>query len=84
MLSQDVVGRGYGKNRKDTFHIREGTVYGNEKCKECGKEISTKAVSCPGCGAISKKKTGCFTWLVVDFFIIVMISVFKTSDYDVV
>ena len=53
-----------------------------KKCKECGKEISTKAVSCPGCGAISKKKTGCFTWLVAGFFIIVMISVFKNYDYD--
>ena len=26
------------------------------KCPECGKEISDKAVSCPNCGAVVKKK----------------------------
>lgn len=26
------------------------------KCPECGKEISDKAVSCPGCGAVVKRK----------------------------
>lgn len=25
-------------------------------CKECGKEISDKAISCPNCGAVVKKK----------------------------
>lgn len=27
-----------------------------KKCKECGKEVSTKAESCPNCGAVLKKK----------------------------
>lgn len=45
------------------------------KCKECGQQISTKAASCPNCGAVLKKKTGCFTWLVAGFFILVIIGV---------
>jgi len=28
-----------------------------KKCKECGNEVSTKAESCPKCGAVLKKKT---------------------------
>ncbi len=39
-----------------------------KKCKECNKEISSKAESCPNCGVIIKKKNGCFTYLV--FFIL--------------
>lgn len=35
-----------------------------KKCKECGNDISTKAASCPKCGAVLKQKTGCFTYLV--------------------
>jgi len=30
------------------------------KCNECNNEVSTTAESCPKCGAILKKKTGCF------------------------
>ena len=30
-----------------------------KKCKECGNEVSTKAESCPKCGAVLKKKTSC-------------------------
>lgn len=33
------------------------------KCKECGKEVSTKAESCPQCGAVIKKKTGCLGYV---------------------
>ena len=28
------------------------------KCKECGKEVSTKAFSCPSCGAQVKESSG--------------------------
>lgn len=35
-----------------------------KKCKECGNDVSTKAASCPKCGAVLKHKTGCFTYLV--------------------
>lgn len=28
------------------------------KCQECGKEISSEAVSCPGCGSSNKKPAG--------------------------
>jgi hypothetical protein len=38
------------------------------KCKECGAKVSTKAESCPACGAPVKKKPrqyGCFSLIVV-------------------
>lgn len=35
------------------------------KCKECGKEISKKAKSCPHCGAQTPKPTSAVTWLVL-------------------
>lgn len=43
------------------------------KCKECDRLISSETAFCPNCGAVSKKKTGCFTWLVAGFFIFVII-----------
>lgn len=46
-------------------------------CKECGKEVSTKAESCPQCGAVIKKKTGCLGYVgagLVIFFAIGVIS----------
>ena len=57
------------------------------KCKECGKEVSIKAESCPQCGAKGKKKTSIFTWLVL-FLIIAAVyggisgtsTVTKSSD----
>jgi hypothetical protein len=39
------------------------------KCKECGKEVSTKAKECPSCGAHLKSSSsnGCFTIIAVIF-----------------
>ncbi len=34
-----------------------------KKCKECGNGVSTKAESCPKCGAVLKKKTGCLGYI---------------------
>lgn len=45
------------------------------KCKECGKEISTDAKSCPSCG---KKKTSRATMIVLSIFIVgVVIAIFS-------
>jgi len=44
-----------------------------KKCKECGKEISSKAKACPNCGAVLKKKTSLVTYLVAGFFVLVFI-----------
>lgn len=47
------------------------------KCSECGKEISSKAKTCPHCGTTPKKKTGCLTVLacaIVVFFAVGVIS----------
>lgn len=46
-----------------------------KKCKECGKEVSTKAESCPSCGAVLKKKTGFLTYIVAGFLILIVLGV---------
>jgi hypothetical protein len=43
------------------------------KCKECGKEISTEAKSCPSCGVVLKKKTGYFFYIVVSLLIVILL-----------
>ena len=56
-----------------------------KKCKECGKEVSTKAKECPSCGAPVKSSSsvGCLTVIGIIFIIIVIIglisSLFKSS-----
>lgn len=35
-----------------------------KKCKECEGEVSTKAKTCPKCGAKAPKSTSLFTWLI--------------------
>lgn len=45
------------------------------KCKECGNEVSTKAESCPKCGAVLKKKTGCLEYLAAAFLILIILGV---------
>lgn len=36
-----------------------------KNCKECGKEISTQANSCPHCGALLKNKMGCLGYFLL-------------------
>lgn len=43
------------------------------KCKECGEQISTKAETCPKCGAKPPKTTSLLTWIVVAFVVFVVI-----------
>jgi hypothetical protein len=51
------------------------------KCKECGKEISTKADKCPHCGAPQKpKQYGCGTLILVVFIIGIFGSIFSSND----
>jgi len=50
---------------------------GLTKCKECGKSVSTTAPSCPNCGAVVQKKSGCGTYFLVViamFFIYAILS----------
>ena len=42
------------------------------KCKECGEQISTKAKSCPKCGATPPKKTSFVTWAVLVLIVLVV------------
>ena len=50
-----------------------------KKCKECGRPVSTKATSCPKCGAVLKKQVGCFSVIVSVFLIIMLISIMSSS-----
>jgi len=43
------------------------------KCRECGKERSTKAEACPHCGA-KVKHTSTFTWVVGGIFALIVVS----------
>jgi len=47
------------------------------KCKECGEQVSTKAATCPKCGAKAPKKTSVVTWLVL---IIIVFGVYSAMQ----
>jgi hypothetical protein len=53
-----------------------------KKCKECGNEISTKAESCPKCGAVLKMKTGCLGYIGVVFIIFFVLSIIGSLMND--
>lgn len=41
-------------------------------CKECGGQVSSKAETCPTCGAKPPKRTSTFTWIFGGFLIFVV------------
>lgn len=53
-----------------------------KKCKECGNEVSTKAASCPKCGAVLKKKTGCLGYIGAAFLIFIILGVIGSLMND--
>lgn len=53
------------------------------KCKECGEKVSTKAKTCPNCGAKAPKKTSLFTWIVLIFIVFVIYAVSKAPSTSV-
>ena len=54
------------------------------KCKECKKEISNKAKTCPNCGApVKRKRLGCGALILILIIAPIIISIFTTStDYN--
>ena len=44
------------------------------KCKDCGKEVSSKAKACPNCGRAVPKRTSLLTWLFAGFICFVILS----------
>lgn len=50
------------------------------ECKECGQAVSTKASSCPNCGAKAPKKTSIFTWLTLALIIAVVYAASQDTD----
>jgi len=53
------------------------------KCKECGEKVSTRAKTCPKCGAKAPKKTSAFTWLVLIFMIFIIYSISQSPTSSV-
>ena len=53
-----------------------------KKCKECGNEVSTKAASCPKCGAVIMKKTGCLGYIGAAFLIFIVLGVIGSLMND--
>ena len=53
-----------------------------KKCGECGNKVSTKAASCPSCGAVVKKKTGCLAYMGAAFLIAIVLGVIGSLVYD--
>lgn len=48
------------------------------KCKECGKEVSSKAKTCPNCGVeIAAKRKRKRSWIILIILIITIISIVK-------
>ena len=50
------------------------------KCKECGTEVSSKAKSCPKCGAKPAKKTSLITWFVLIIIAYLVYSASQSSN----
>jgi hypothetical protein len=50
------------------------------KCRECGREVSSSAKSCPQCGAKLPKKTSFVTWAVLIFFVFVGYAVIRAPS----
>ena len=48
------------------------------KCKECGKDVSTEAESCPNCGAVLKKKKGNTNYVLTGILILIVLVVIGT------
>ncbi len=53
-----------------------------KKCKECGNDVSTQATTCPKCGAVLKKKSGCFSVIILLFLGLVVISMFSSNQHS--
>lgn len=51
-------------------------------CKECGSDVSTKAASCPNCGAVLKKKTGCLGFIGAGFLILIVLGLISSLMND--
>jgi hypothetical protein len=50
------------------------------KCKECGEKVSTKAKTCPKCGAKPPKKTSIVTWGVLALILFAIYGGWQTES----
>ena len=49
-------------------------------CKECGEQVSTKAKTCPSCGAKPPKKTSIVTWMVLILILLGVYGAWQTES----
>ncbi|MCY4642651.1 MAG: hypothetical protein OXC41_08170 [Gammaproteobacteria bacterium] len=48
------------------------------QCKDCGKDVSRSARTCPHCGAKKPyKSTGCFTVIVIFILLLILVGIFS-------
>ncbi len=50
------------------------------KCKECSAQISTKADSCPHCGAKVRKGIGCGGLVLIGFVVVIFMGIIAPSS----
>lgn len=50
------------------------------KCKECGKEVSKRAETCPHCGARRIRKAGCGSYLLLGLVLVVALMAWVVSE----
>lgn len=50
------------------------------KCKECGEKASTKAKTCPKCGAKPPKKTSIVTWGILALILFAIYGAWQTES----
>ena len=46
-----------------------------KKCKECGKEVSSKAANCPSCGVPIQRKRGCLSTIALIFVALFVVGI---------
>jgi hypothetical protein len=49
------------------------------KCKDCGKQVSTRAKQCPHCGAPVKRTSGCLGVIALLFLVFVVIGIISST-----
>lgn len=49
-------------------------------CPACGGKVATSAKACPHCGAVQKKKTSLFTWIMAGFFAMMLLLVIGATN----
>jgi hypothetical protein len=80
MLSHATVTSFCPQSRGSLLALGKNKNMALVKCKECSVQISSKADSCPHCGAKVKKGIGCGCLLLICFVVMIFIGVIAPSS----